>query len=540
MANTDNELVLYSQRKLSLIEEAVRLAIMLPTLAQAEEMVESSQWLWDERLPGQIDVQRDVPAVADATETITALAGDSFDELPEGGTMLDINHGCSDIPHDVDLNTEKAVRELLSCVVRLRNEALKETNQEDDVIVEPPISKDAGGFLLCDGAPAEMSARIKDGDSNSDSEQKYEHVRCFAMGFHFLLHAHRGTGLLFGETHLNHAVGQWRNTFKQIQWYLFPGDPNQTDRKKPEYIFAHYVAAARKCAELKGTNELSSVEVWDHMMSRAKEHPLLFVILMELNYADISFMIRDSEKNGERGDCNLFLAAVKLLAPLFTVTHATGYVRLSAEYERWRRCASEADLKIFEYFLFTKRTVNGSSIFSDRFVEWMVKAYRHDMKKHVRPGHRKRLLTVGLDLNERLLKRGSGAASRITGMDELKRLRVSPVFCKTLLAIEKMNLYGTGPLKNVKTGADLPAYATPDGKDFINPEMIYAYSVGIARFDQYLHRYYIQTMNEQKRSDNEVPLHTIPPLQSNLKMAAATLRKLKTTTHEGELSDRNN
>ena len=295
MSDVAPELVLYSQRKLSLIEEAIRLANMLPTLDQAEEMVESSQWVWDERVPGQIDVQREVRAAADTTETVTPI-GDSIDNLPEGGTMLDVNHGFSDIPHDIDLNTEKAVKELLSCVVRLRNKALKEKNQEVDEIVEAPISEDIGGFLLCDGAPAEMSARIQDEDSNSEGEKKYEHARCFAMGFHFLLHAHRGTDLLFGETHLNHAVGQWRKSFKQIQWYLFPGDPNQTDREKPEYIFAHYVAATRKCAEAKGTNELSAVEVWDHMMSRAKEHPLLFIILMELNFADISFMIRDSEK----------------------------------------------------------------------------------------------------------------------------------------------------------------------------------------------------------------------------------------------------
>jgi hypothetical protein len=70
---------------------------------------------------------------------------------------------------------------------------------------------------------------------------------------------------------------------------------------------------------------------------------------------------------------------------IFAKTHCTRYVRMGLEMFIRSMIESEADKRIFDKFLFTKKTADGRHIWFDWFVEWVNKDIRFYLGKYAKP-----------------------------------------------------------------------------------------------------------------------------------------------------------
>ena len=105
-----------------------------------------------------------------------------------------------------------------------------------------------------------------------------------------------------------------------------PGSPNQLNEELTMHILALYVAAIRSLGEHKGEVEFnepvkfSVAGVVDLIVERAKECPIIMVILIEMQCAEVIFMLHQAEKES---DCEKYIVVMKFLVPLFAAPHAT-------------------------------------------------------------------------------------------------------------------------------------------------------------------------------------------------------------------------
>ena len=80
-------------------------------------------------------------------------------------------------------------------------------------------------------------------------------------------------------------------------------------------------------------------------------------------------MMVDAEKVMPRGLFALFERAQHAMALLYSVSHATGYMRLHTDERKKWIMASEAERLVHELFCFTKLSKNGKPVLADRFFE---------------------------------------------------------------------------------------------------------------------------------------------------------------------------
>ena len=160
--------------------------------------------------------------------------------------------------------------------------------------------------------------------------------------------------------------GTFRTIEKQLQWVFQPGDPNQIDSELIMVHLALYVAAIRAKVKIAAGRQqiiISPVDLVEFMVERAREEPIAMCILIEIRFAEVIFMLHKSEK---RSKYELFIAALKILLPLFTASHAIKYVLMVADFLVDWFCSSEAEKILFAKANFTRKTKNGSKIFADR------------------------------------------------------------------------------------------------------------------------------------------------------------------------------
>jgi len=130
--------------------------------------------------------------------------------------------------------------------------------------------------------------------------------------------------------------------------------------------------ATRQQANPNVAYELSAVDVWDHILSRAKEYPEVFMHANMLPLMGMILMLQDAEA---KADSDLYLSAMRLLWPVFCASHRTGYVFIIARFYVWWWCASTKAKKICTHLMF-RVTKNGSNIFPGRWVEHGVRFMR--------------------------------------------------------------------------------------------------------------------------------------------------------------------
>ena len=125
--------------------------------------------------------------------------------------------------------------------------------------------------------------------------------------------------------------------------------------------------------------DVSVVEVHKFMLERAWEFPICALALLKIWIGTVLKLMCNSEKLGRRGGVETFFSAVRLIMPLFAVTHKSDCMYLCQDLMKWHHCASPDQRKIYEEFIFTQLTANESSIFHDTFVELSVMDTRSEL-----------------------------------------------------------------------------------------------------------------------------------------------------------------
>jgi hypothetical protein len=241
-------------------------------------------------------------------------------------TLYARNNMILDIPLHDDLAKVDVVKSLMDYALHVTQPNLHMNYSDEQELPVLTIMVPLTG----DGSPVETSHRIKDADAAS-GENKYSPIRFFPGGFHFTLELHRIRGRFF-EDIFGWFVSKWRPTAGRQKWIMEPSDPNDLLEELYEYVLAHYRCAADCLAEFIGCNEVSPKQVNSYMLERAASCPFAMAVLMELRFAEVTIIMRDSEKSGPCGDVDLFLTGVRFSLVLFTVTHAVKYVRICTKF----------------------------------------------------------------------------------------------------------------------------------------------------------------------------------------------------------------
>jgi hypothetical protein len=394
---------------------------------------------------------------------------------------------------------------------------------------ERPVMEDLGISIAGDGYPSYTFLTLR--AANPDG---YKNIHNFIGGFHWDLNMKQRHGLRFGDSHLKYFLHPFRDTDKKKDWYLSPGDPGQTSLEQPEMTDAHYVMAMRGLSKVKHGQPMSAVDVDDWMLERAQEHDLCMTVLMDLRFAEIGYMIRDSEREGKRGNLQLFRIGAKLSLLLFARTHATKYVRIAVEYWIWWRCCSEADKILYEAFFFTKLTVNGTPIWVDRFVEWMNKDVREYLGKYAKPNQELLLQRAALLLKDR--KRDKSELNRLFSHDKKKtrdsenKLAISVIFCHQMDLLDNLNLWSEGPIK-VGKGAHFEApqsFPDPSGENKLNMESLFDISSAEEAIKAYFEHCSLSgDLHQVTRSEKDVSLRMTPILLREVDQARKDELKVK-------------
>lgn len=216
---------------------------------------------------------------------------------------------------------------------------------------KPP--QEIGAIITGDGAPVEISHRIKDAEAAKGSKI-YENCQFLPGGFHANLEIYRMKNKLSQDI-FGFFVGKWRSG-GAIKWIMEPSDPNDLENELYQYVAAHYCAAAfclKKINSIENDGDrISPVDVNMHMIDQAESYPLCMATLLDLRFAEVSIMVRDSEKSN---NVDIFVASIQLVLPLFTVIHVVKYVRICTEFLQWWETASNAMQLVFRKFIFTKK-----------------------------------------------------------------------------------------------------------------------------------------------------------------------------------------
>ena len=173
--------------------------------------------------------------------------------------------------------------------------------------------------------------------------------------FHHTLTLTKARGDLFELTHLSSLMKSYREGKGSQQWVLNPGDPSQMLHEMFQKNAATVAIACEETASYLNQSSITCIDVHVHMVACAGEDPNEFVIFLELKLYGIISMMVDSEKTGVKGRTNnhvLFRAGMKLSILFYCVTNSFEYVHTISDFHVWWKCASDADRKIWEEYLF--------------------------------------------------------------------------------------------------------------------------------------------------------------------------------------------
>jgi len=248
---------------------------------------------------------------------------------------------------------------------------------------ELPLANNVIVALGTDGQPAAQALRLLEEDTANKDFSK--NMLVSFGGFHSVMKFLNASGEYFEEL-LTHFFSVFRDSIDRVKWILHPSDPRQREEEYPWYALAMY-HSAHKALVAHLNRPVSAVEVNTYMLERAQEYPICALVLLELRIGEIGKLMRNSERIGKRGSVQLFLTAVKLALPLFALTNKSDYVFLCTNLLKWYHCASPAQRKIYESFIFTQVTAHNKPVFHDAFVEiYVVMPTRQQLGKVYRRG----------------------------------------------------------------------------------------------------------------------------------------------------------
>jgi len=273
------------------------------------------------------------------------------------------NNAYLDRPTKRDLNAKSTCRSMMDYAIEMKNRVVGLEGEGRWANI--PKILDKMPIPLCgDGNPTFLMGTIL-----QEEHEKYKgKVSAFTGGFHMMLEAHRKRGDAFGKSHMEDIFSCWRPTEGQLRWVMNPGDPNQISAELSMYVLAMYSAAIQSCLKTKASSASSdqiticAKDVVTLMIERAKSYPIVMMILIELRFAQLAFMLHESERKG--GNVNLYLTATKFLGRLYASTHCTKYTSMLVDFfVEWYSC-SPAKKIVYAKGIFTRKTKYGETIFT--------------------------------------------------------------------------------------------------------------------------------------------------------------------------------
>lgn len=183
----------------------------------------------------------------------------------------------------------------------------------------------------------------------------------------------------------------------------------------------------------------------------------------------------------------------------------------------------------------TRKRVNGSSIFGDRFVEWTIRDLRvflgdHDLGDY----HTSHVHRISLLLNEKKILRNvmkKGSANTTNVATQQRHLRINKVYCETFLYFMQNNIWGVESPIHVpakpwmeRKGMDPSEWevnngTTLSGNVVVNPDMCFIYSEGLKRWAEYFRKFLVEGgIHETSRTETDKDV--------NLKLLNSTMDEL--------------
>ena len=262
---------------------------------------------------------------------------------------------------------------------------------------------------------------------------------------------------------------------------------------------------------------ISVADVINFMVARAECNPQAFIILLDMRFAELIFLLHRAESQART---SLFCAAMRYAVLLYVNTNAMYYVEMICNFNVERACMSDAERAIHDNFILFRRTKNGKTIFTDRSVEWVMKDIRESLGKFFTDYTPAKLENFLLQLKD--LKNLRGRDKQITTQPSKKAvIKLDSTFFEALVFCESANIWRGCP--QAVQGKPYCERLGRDGveatKDIGPPTQFYSttgkvlyadvlslVSRGFSRTKQYYERYFVLgdlevTTRSQKDSD---------------------------------------
>ena len=139
-------------------------------------------------------------------------------------------------------------------------------------------------------------------------------------------------GNLFAYTQLKDFCCGWRQSDAYLKWVIYPGYLNYMNKELIIYILAMYNASicSTLVSKMRGYGSVSILPTYvnNYILSQSKTYPQVLCVLIKMSYAEVISML----KKCETSNYDLFVSAIKFVAPLFATTHAKKYVSMTAVF----------------------------------------------------------------------------------------------------------------------------------------------------------------------------------------------------------------
>jgi len=251
---------------------------------------------------------------------------------------------------------------------------------------------------------------------------------------------------LFDEVFYRDLISTFRGEGKankgRQEWHMQAKGMRQCESEMFQMGMAFYAAAVREICLLKAcsASQVTQIQVDQHILLRAEECPLAFLILAWMRLRNAVYGIVDSKNDGPVGNFSLYLELLPVLQKVFSVTNATSYVLLvNAEIERWL-VASENERAVHAHRGYVKQSESGfSHLWGDEAGEHVQGCMRNYLGHHYRTGKEHQIARVGWHLERlsqaatrqrqggRVVPKG-GPGEAPSGSDRDKQIRLEHAF----------------------------------------------------------------------------------------------------------------
>jgi hypothetical protein len=227
-----------------------------------------------------------------------------------------------------DLSRTDTIVSILDYSESLRQKVLEAWNDSEHNVpgAKRPLAETIGSIFVCDGQPAAKFADHIAQDNLLPIPKYSGKIRCFFGAFHCVMKLQNSVGFMFGDV-FKTAFSTYRKSDPRIKHIQFPFNNRQRSKEGPEFNRALYGSAAKHYSNHYGVRP-SPKQLNDFMLHCAQEYPECMLLLQYSCWVEIEKMMRISEREGEHGNVDLFIASLKLALRIFAATHKTDYVRL--------------------------------------------------------------------------------------------------------------------------------------------------------------------------------------------------------------------